>query len=82
MQLQFVSGLGPRKAQALLRAAAREEGVASRYVLWNELRVLGRCVFRQAMSPLNPLALPPYDYMAALHEVPLRPFSLHWPGLP
>lgn len=47
--LQFVAGLGPRKAQALLRAAGREEGVASRYVLWNELRVLGRCVFRRAV---------------------------------
>ena len=44
--LQFVAGLGPRKAQALLRAAGREEGVASRYTMWNELGVMGKCVFR------------------------------------
>lgn len=44
--LAFVAGLGPRKAQALLRAAGREEGVASRYIMWNELGVMGKCVFR------------------------------------
>ena len=44
--LQFVAGLGPRKAQALLRAVQREGAVATRYAMWNELQVLGKCVFR------------------------------------
>ncbi len=46
--LQFVAGLGPRKAQALLRAVQRVQSVESRFALWEELGLLGRNVFRSA----------------------------------
>jgi len=57
--LAFVAGLGPRKAQALLRAAVREKGVQARADLWRQpnnpdqppLTVFGRCVFRCACRP-------------------------------
>lgn len=57
--LAFVAGLGPRKAQALLRAAVREKGVQARADLWRQpnnpdqppLAVFGRCVFRCAGRP-------------------------------
>lgn len=44
--LQFVAGLGPRKAQALIRAVQKNEGVPSRFNMWRELGVLGKVVFR------------------------------------
>ena len=48
--LHFAAGLGPRKAQALLRAVQRcEGGVLSRKALLRDLHVLGRTVFRYAV---------------------------------
>lgn len=44
--LQFLAGLGPRKAQALIRAVQREQHVLTRHDVWEELRLLGRTVFR------------------------------------
>lgn len=52
--LAFVAGLGPRKAQTLLRAVMREKGVQARSDLWRRpndpdlapLAIFGRCVFR------------------------------------
>ena len=44
-QLQFVAGLGPRKAMALLKAVQRQEQVAARKAVWKELNVIGRKVF-------------------------------------
>ena len=54
--LAFVAGLGPRKAQALLRAVVREKGAQARADLWRRpndpeqppLAIFGRCVFRCA----------------------------------
>eukprot|EP00887_Chlorella_sp_A99_P000019 scaffold16.g19.t1 len=47
--LSFVPGLGPRKAQALLRGVGRVGGyVESRKQAWHELGVLGNRVFRNA----------------------------------
>ena len=50
--LQFVAGLGPRKAQLLARAVQREEFVQSRSELYKGLGVLGKHVFRQASPGL------------------------------
>ena len=47
--LQFVAGLGPRKAQLLSRAVQREEFVQSRSDLYKGLGVLGKHVFRRAL---------------------------------
>jgi transcription elongation factor SPT6 len=44
--LPFVAGLGPRKAQALIRAVQKNDGISSRYNMWHELEVLGKVVFR------------------------------------
>jgi len=44
-QLQFVAGLGPRKAMALLKAVQRQEQVAARKAVWKELNVIGKKVF-------------------------------------
>ncbi len=44
-QLQFVAGLGPRKAMALLKALQRQEQVAARKAVWKELNVIGKKVF-------------------------------------
>jgi transcription elongation factor SPT6 len=44
--LEFVAGLGPRKARALLEAVQREGHVESRHQLWKDLGVLGNRVFR------------------------------------
>ncbi len=45
--LQFVPGLGPRKASALLAALGRNRSRAeSRSSLWKDLGVLGKVVFR------------------------------------
>ncbi|KAK9828928.1 hypothetical protein WJX72_002842 [[Myrmecia] bisecta] len=44
--LQYVAGLGPRKAMALLRAVQRNEHVVSRHDMWSSLGVLGNRVFR------------------------------------
>ncbi|KAI3425064.1 hypothetical protein D9Q98_008441 [Chlorella vulgaris] len=47
--LPFTPGLGPRKAQALLRAVGRAGGfVESRNQMWLELGVFGNRVFRNA----------------------------------
>ncbi len=43
--LQFVAGLGPRKATALLKAVQRQEQVAARRAVWKELNVIGKKVF-------------------------------------
>ncbi|CAL8470742.1 g10284 [Coccomyxa elongata] len=51
--LQFVAGLGPRKAQALLRAVQRVQSVESRFALWEELGLLGRNVFRNCAGFLR-----------------------------
>ena len=45
--LQFVAGLGPRKAQLLARTAQREQFVHTRLFLFRELGILGKAVFRQ-----------------------------------
>lgn len=44
-QLQFVAGLGPRKAAAVLKGIQRQEQVASRRAVWKELKVIGKKVF-------------------------------------
>ncbi len=44
-QLQFVAGLGPRKAMALLKAVQRQEQVTARKAVWKELNVIGKKVF-------------------------------------
>lgn len=45
--LQFLPGLGPRKAGALLAALARNRNKAeSRSMLYKDLGVLGKVVFR------------------------------------
>lgn len=45
--LQFVPGLGPRKAQALMLAVQRNGGkVVTRNEMYKELGVLGKTVFR------------------------------------
>ena len=44
-QLQFVAGLGPRKAAAVLKAIQRQEQVASRRAVWKELKAIGKKVF-------------------------------------
>ena len=45
--LQFIPGLGPRKAQAFMRAVSRAGGfVASRHQICEELMLLGTNVFR------------------------------------
>ena len=49
-QLQFVAGLGPRKATSLLKAVQRQEQVASRKAVWRELNVIGKKVFWQVMT--------------------------------
>ena len=46
--LQFVAGLGPRKAQLLARTAQREQFVHTRLFLFRELGILGKAVFRQS----------------------------------
>ncbi|PRW45415.1 transcription elongation factor SPT6 isoform A [Chlorella sorokiniana] len=52
--LQFVPGLGPRKASALLRAVMRVGGfVESRAQVWRELGVFGNRVFRNAAAYLR-----------------------------
>jgi hypothetical protein len=52
--LQFVPGLGPRKAAALLRAVARAGGfVESRQQVWRDLGVFGNRVFRNAAPYLR-----------------------------
>ncbi|EFN54675.1 hypothetical protein CHLNCDRAFT_58171 [Chlorella variabilis] len=52
--LQFVPGLGPRKAGALLRAVTRAGGfVESRNQVWRELGVFGNRVFRNAAPYLR-----------------------------
>lgn len=48
--LQFIAGLGPRKAQLLARSVQREEFVATRNALWKELGVMERVVFRHVTS--------------------------------
>ena len=50
--LQFVAGLGPRKAQLLARTAQREQFVHTRLFLFRELGILGKAVFRQATPSL------------------------------
>ena len=47
--LQFVAGLGPRKAQLLSRAVQREEVVQTRSDLYKGLGILGKHVFRRAL---------------------------------
>lgn len=52
--LEFVPGLGPRKAQALLRAINRNGGVVeSRKALYRDLNILGKAVFRNASPYLR-----------------------------
>ncbi len=51
--LQFLAGLGPRKAQALIRAVQREQHVLTRHDVWEELRLLGRTVFRCYVKDLG-----------------------------
>ena len=48
--LQFIAGLGPRKAQLLARSVQREEFVATRNAIWKELGVMERVVFRHVTS--------------------------------
>ena len=55
--LQFVAGLGPRKAQLLSRAVQHEEFVQTRSDLYKGLGILGKHVFRQAPR-LSPLTAP------------------------
>ncbi|KAL0039173.1 hypothetical protein WJX77_010168 [Trebouxia sp. C0004] len=52
-QLQFVAGLGPRKAMALLKAVQRQEQVAARKAVWKELNVIGKKVFWNAAGALR-----------------------------
>jgi len=52
--LEFVPGLGPRKAQALIRAINRNGGVVeSRKSLYRDLNILGKAVFRNASPYLR-----------------------------
>jgi transcriptional accessory protein Tex/SPT6 len=52
--LEFVPGLGPRKAQALIRAINRNGGVVeSRKALYHDLGVLGKTVFHNASPYLR-----------------------------
>ncbi|PSC69358.1 transcription elongation factor SPT6 [Micractinium conductrix] len=52
--LQFVPGLGPRKAAALLHGVQRAGGfVESRAQVWRELGVLGNRVFKNAAGSLR-----------------------------
>ena len=52
-QLQFVAGLGPRKAAAVLKAIQRQEQVASRRAVWKELKAIGKKVFWSVSLPMN-----------------------------
>ncbi|GLI70134.1 hypothetical protein VaNZ11_014942 [Volvox africanus] len=57
--LQFVPGLGPRKAGALLAALTRNRNKAeSRSMLYKDLGVLGKVVFRNAGPYLRVLKVP------------------------
>lgn len=47
--LQFVAGLGPRKAQALLRTVQREQHMTTRLDMWQEFGVLDKKVFKCAL---------------------------------
>ncbi len=48
--LQFVPGLGPRKANALLQALGRNRNKAeSRSMLYKDLGVMGKVVFRSVL---------------------------------
>eukprot|EP00884_Botryococcus_braunii_P001188 jgi/Botrbrau1/1106/Bobra.0162s0007.1 len=44
--LQFVPGLGPRKAAALLKAVQRNGRIYTRYQMWKDLGVMESCIFR------------------------------------
>ena len=44
--LQFVAGLGPRKAQSLLQAVQAQEFAHNRVSLWKDIWKPGNCVFR------------------------------------
>lgn len=55
-QLQFVGGLGPRKAMAVLKGVQRQEQVAARKAVWKELNVIGKKVFWSVTLTVNSLA--------------------------
>ncbi len=44
--LQFVGGLGPRKAPHLLKAVQKSGSAESRYALWRELQAISNCILR------------------------------------
>ncbi len=66
--LQFIAGLGPRKAQLLARSVQREDFVASRNALWKELGVMERVVFRHvtSLSHASVLGMPTARIMVLL----------------
>lgn len=53
-QLQFVGGLGPRKAMAVLKGVQRQEQVAARKAVWKELNVIGKKVFWSVTLTVGP----------------------------
>lgn len=74
--LQFVPGLGPRKAAALLRAVMRAGGfVESRNQVWRELGVMGNRVFRNCGAFLR--IRPAAKGMANLEMDPLDDTRVH-----
>ncbi|GAB4816099.1 hypothetical protein N2152v2_003145 [Parachlorella kessleri] len=74
--LQFVPGLGPRKAAALLRAVTRSGGfVESRNQVWRELGVMGNRVFRNCGAYLRVRAA--VKGMANLELDPLDDTRVH-----
>lgn len=71
--LQFVAGLGPRKAGALMKAIQRQQQVVdSRQFVWQELGVIGKLVFKNCAAFLKILGPETYDDLDGTRVHPLN----------